>query len=577
MRPVGFLSLMVLGSVLAVACDARRYSLGRPSSPTQGGSAGAWSGTAGVDSGGAGTGATSGEGGAPAEAGAGQGASSGEGGAPADAGAGQGASSGEAGATAGVSGSGGNTGGSGGTTGELVPYFHAGTRLKPMVVAAGPDVDVIEGWFDTELDIECFFLPDESGVERCFPLALLGGHRYADANCTQPVTLRSTPMACSAQRRPHRYVVDENFGADGCGHRGFRVGDELPVETPLFISDNGTCELYPFPEPSDSHVFALEALPPETFVGMQRVRRERAPGMDAVVREGEDGSWQVVDFFDPKRGAVCRDYRHLLVPHSKCIPVSIGSYGKFSDATCETEVVPARSCRRDTPTAIMESEYVPDSCPSVQSFQLFEIAETLDTEIFESEAGACVATGSRSNAYLQGAPIDVATLPTTTLMETGNGPVQGRFFGFGGIPFIPAQFAQPFVDAASGEDCHPYDFADGALRCVPSSFAAPLLENLYYEGSTCDGARLHLWTACPGTPEPRGLVHIEVGNCDEVVVTGTFALSGKSSASVASYVNETTGNCVSFATAEVTAPFFLLGESLNPAEEFPAVERVTRD
>jgi hypothetical protein len=278
---------------------------------------------------------------------------------------------------------------------------------------------------------------------------------------------------------------------------------------------------------------------------------------------------------------VCRDLRHLFVPHSTCIPVPAGFTEEFADPTCETRAVQAMrigSCQRDTPTAIMETEYVPDSCPTLQSFELFEIAETRDTDLFESDgAGACVATGSRSNVHVQGAPIDAATLPATELIEVGKGPVQGRFFGFGGVPFISAQFAHPFVDAASGEACHPYQFADGVLRCVPSSFAAPLLESLYHEGSTCDGARLHLWSSCPGTPEPQGLVQVEATDCGDPVVTGTFTLSGKSSASVVSRVNATSGDCESFDTAPYTVPFFLLGESLNPAEVFPAVERVTRD
>jgi hypothetical protein len=226
----------------------------------------------------------------------------------------------------------------------------------------------------------------------------------------------------------------------------------------------------------------------------------------------------------------------------------------------------------------MTTEYVPDSCPGLQSFELFEIAETRDTELFESDgAGACVATGSSSNVYVQGAPIDVATLPATELIDVGNGPAQGRFLGFGGIPFFPARYAGPFADAASGEACLLYQFADGVLRCVPSSFAVPMLENLYHEGSTCDGARLYAWGPCAGTPDPRGLVHLEVATCGGGVATGTFALSGKSSASVVSRVNTTTGDCESLDTAGDTSALFLLGESLDPAEVFAAVERVTRD
>jgi hypothetical protein len=57
----------------------------------------------------------------------------------------------------------------------------------------------------------------------------------------------------------------------------------------------------------------------------------------------------------------------------------------------------------------------------------------------------------------------------------------------------------------------------------------------------------------------------------------TPSLSDKSSASVVSRVNTTTGDCESLDTAGDTSAFFLLGESLDPAEVFGALERVTRD
>jgi hypothetical protein len=229
-----------------------------------------------------------------------------------------------------------------------------------MVVAAGAGLDIIHhpsnsGWFDTELDTECVFVPDEVGVERCFPF-LLGTNGangiYADASCTQPVLLRSGSGPCDAPR--FQYVRGEAFGADGCGHRGFHIGSELPAATPLFVSSNGTCMPDPLQRPSDTHVYALEPLAADTFVAMQRVRQERVPGMDAFVREGEDGSWQVVDFFDTRRGGVCRDLSPHLVPHSMCVPITAAFTRDFADAACETraaEVLPLGGCRPPLPDA----------------------------------------------------------------------------------------------------------------------------------------------------------------------------------------------------------------------------------
>jgi hypothetical protein len=452
-----------------------------------------------------------------------------------------------------------------------------------MVLAASPDLDIIygwseTGWYDTELEIECFFLPDESGVERCFPGVHLGGSlRYADADCTQPV-MTSGSGPCWEPR--FQYVVEDRFGADGCGHRGFHIGSELPATTPLFTSGGGTCAPYPYPISSDSRLLALEAVPASTFVGMQRVPRPRIPGMDAMVREGEDGSWQVVDFFDTRRGAVCRDLSPLVTPYAICAPVFATLTSDFADASCEARVA-RTSCEREEPTAVLDPEYDSAACPTAQSLDLFEVSESArDTELFESDdSGACVETGKRSNIYLPGAPIDLATLPNTEIIEVGDGPVRGRFLGVEGVPFFPAFRTGPLVEAASGEGCSPYDFADGITRCVPSSFPIQVGRDTFYEGSSCDGAPLHPWNeaACPRTPEPRGVVVIEVQTCGNGVATETFAVSGKSDARVVSRVNGTTGACEAFDLAMDTSTFFVIGESLDPADVFSSLERVTRD
>jgi hypothetical protein len=548
-----------------------------------------------------GAGATGGFAGATGSGGATRGGSGGSGGSAGKSSGSAGKSSGSAGKSGATGGAGGSSGsgeagdagdggGSSGAAGALVPYFHAGSRLKPMVVSAGAGLDIIDswpetGWFDSELDMQCFFLPDENGVERCFPFSYLGsiaGLVHADSSCTRPVVTLRGSGPCDRLRYEHM-VVD-----DSCGYRGFRVGNELPVSTPLFTRVGGACEPSSLELPSDGHVYELDAVPAETFVGMQRRHEPRAGRLDAHVREGEDGSWQVIGFFDTARGAPCQDLSPDLVSEAKCYPPSAGWAGLFGDASCQTrvaDVMPVSQCSLETPTVIRVSRIDPDSCPTTYEFELYEIDGTEERDRYADDgAGMCTAASrpgpvGNANVYVQGSAVDVATLPTTEQLVVGGGAVQGRFLGFGGVPFFPAlRGSGPFIDGQSGEPCRALDFVDGALRCVPNSFMQIVPVNLYYEGADCDGSRLLPWSApCPGTPEPSGVTILGSDECGVWRILETHALAGKTSAAVVSYVSSATSMCESLDPTTVTTSFFRFGEPLNPASTFPAVERVVRD
>jgi hypothetical protein len=45
------------------------------------------------------------------------------------------------------------------------------------------------GWRDTQLDLDCTFLRATDGKTRCLPGAIVGGHYFSDAACTQRLAL----------------------------------------------------------------------------------------------------------------------------------------------------------------------------------------------------------------------------------------------------------------------------------------------------------------------------------------------------------------------------------------------------
>ena len=60
---------------------------------------------------------------------------------------------------------------------------------------------------------------------------------------------------------------------------------------------------------------------------------------------------------------------------------------------------------------------------------------------------------------------------------------------------------------------------------------------------------------CPGTPEPRGVAILGSGECGVTQIFETYALAGKTSAAVVSFVNSTTSACESLDPTTV-ASFF---------------------
>jgi hypothetical protein len=89
----------------------------------------------------------------------------------------------------------------------------------------------------------------------------------------------------------------------------------------------------------------------------------------------------------------------------------------------------------------------------------------------------------------------------------GTGSLRLPYYGFDKVPFFPVPGA-PFLEAASGDACHPYAFADGTSRCVPSKFRLVADYDLYYKSAACSGDLIHPWfNACPDTlRDPVGII-----------------------------------------------------------------------
>jgi hypothetical protein len=451
--------------------------------------------------------------------------------------------------------------------------------LKPIVLS-GDGVDATEapnaGWYDSELDFDCVFFPDEAGTERCFPRSLVVGPRlFSDADCARPVLAESTLGRCHAPNV--RYFA----AGIGCTYRAFEQGEELPASTPLFFSDNGSsCK--PSTATELGRLYELKEIPTETFVGMRRTARARAPGLDAYVREGDDGSWQIVGYFDLAREAACFEASAIFGP--SCAP-AFGSTSELLEAGCETRLADARSrsCLIEQPTAILEGGADTSVCPATYDIELREIEGVRETTAHVvDDSSACVATGGPPmETYIQGAPLDPATLPHLETLLVGRGPLRVLFSGFGGIPYMPV-VSLPLRDEA-GDACFPYRFPDGSLRCVPIAFPVTHPSAFVYEDASCEGDPILPWVpspgSCPPNPAPPRAIMLEreTSEChDDSLASEVLAVVGESSESAFYARDAVSGACQPTEPIAERGVYLQLGEALK-ASDFAELERAIRE
>jgi hypothetical protein len=375
---------------------------------------------------------------------------------------------------------------------------------------------------------------------------------------------------------------------DTCRHRPYRLTAELPQSTPLFRERDGTCESHPS-SAADQEVWQLEELPLSEFVAMERVSRDWHPAMSASVRQGEDGSWEVMGFVDPERDSPCFALSLQVVPHA-CVPAWASPSGSFSDADCSSRLasVGASRCVAWPRSTLLNLKPAPDACLGAATFELWELGETREVDFVYADDGSGTCTEvpiETTEVFTEGPAIDIATLPALDVVEVGTGPLRLRFHGFQGTPFVPDDVSSgllwgPFFEAASGETCQPHTFADGSTRCVPLSYLPTTEAAFRYESPACDGERLFPWSAagdCAGsTPEPRGVLirAPSTSACSSASIGEVLEFDGTVVPAGTLYHKGGTG-CA--AAGFSTDPLFIARKSVKPADVFIEIERAVGD
>jgi hypothetical protein len=525
------------------------------------------------------------------------GAPSGEGGAGGSAGNTGGALTAAAGAAQGGTGGGGAgasvggaTGGSGGQSGGAAPrvvapsYFHAGTRLKPRVLRVD-GLEVLDSttenpWYDTGTGSWCVFRKGDDGIERCFPdTGFNDNSDYLDSSCRKPAFIRSN-LRCDGTA--FQYISIGPYSGSACGSTSYRLGAPIPAGTPLYSNAADHCVSAGL---SINTVWPLEKVPLDTFVAVQRVRRAALPNMDAWVREGADGSWEVIGFYDPVRKAPCSGLGPE-VSSDACVPTWVEPSYTFADSACSRRVAIDNPvlCGASGATALLELDSTGDECSTTTTIKgLWQVTSGRGAQLFDYDPFNLSCTRSSLGTvttYVQGAPIDIASLPKLQVIQVGTGSLEVSFYGFGNVPFVPVGGAASFTEVASGDACAPRPFADGTWRCVPTTFPRVADYDLFYQSSDCTGERLYPWKAsvCPNAPrQPLGMIVQRFG-CGPVPVSETLEFDGTSSSTSPVFHPTPSVACqdagFSFAGG---LKLFRATKVVNPAERFIPFERKLAD
>lgn len=373
-------------------------------------------------------------------------------------------------------------------TTRLSPPFASGSRLRARVWDAGEGATMFIGFHDTELDADCWFQLASDGVMRCMPQSDWLSH--LDPSCTDTPVLTANVDACAPART---YVSGLGPPSATCASDatmvGYRVGERLPDQMAWF---GVSTECMPYSVALCT--FALEPLPPSTFVGAV-ARRERVDdALDQEVLFADDGALLVTGLRDVARDAPCgavpfssSSLREAPEWAGRCAPTDLAYsfHDEFVSADCigaEAAYLPS-TCHR--PDAV--SVWTAGSCGYDLTYA--EAGEELATTYGLSGApGVCTAESrsDQTDFYVVGAPLDPLGVPLL--------PPR---LGTGRLRTVAPGVQSTLFDTELATVCAPTQFDEG-YRCAPVSELAPSAP--LFEDAACTVAIVAVTGLCEPPP-----------------------------------------------------------------------------
>jgi len=410
---------------------------------------------------------------------------------------------------------GGGAGSAGRSTGGSVdadPFYRGGTRLKPIVFRS-EDVQLrfSDMWWDSELQTMCYY----RFADACEP-AWEMGYAYQDADCTMPL-LEQDEAECWESAFPEWIPRASTDGRQRSNTNPRpdvlrRVGDRVTPSVVYSLQSDGSC-LEGSPIDGIGY-YPAERVPYDMLVGSQRVARERAPGMDAYMREADDGAFEVERFYDPERDVSCLPSPSDADPAYRCVPQPVDDFSTdFADPECtQRTMVPSLGGYVTEETQSLLVWGGRSGCEAAP-YELFQRGETVQSPPYSlmdtPEGTECTRVSVEPLLHaLAGDSIDPFSLPEIERMRTGEGRLEVPLLGFAGVSFMRdsdttrfrGAFRLGFFERASGTTCLPTFFSDGSAWCVPPSYRRT--GGPYYANDSCDSEFVYaLYADCSGSVE----------------------------------------------------------------------------
>jgi adenylosuccinate lyase len=241
----------------------------------------------------------------------------------------------------------GGEGGAGGAGGapDTDDTFESGSRLRAIVVDGGGDARRFEGWFDSELGVECEMRRQPGDEWRCLPngSAEIG---YLDAACTQPVAVPYGTCPWNDTYITTWVPANTACNADDSAHDVvYRVlGDAGALPAYHRLGPNGCAPASIPTKPAK----LLELVPIESFVELERSLVPVDEALGRWTYSSDDGASVVQGMHDLARDGRC----NLMDPPPAdgarvCVPSSHRRYpgwAYWADDSCGVPVVTLNAC-----------------------------------------------------------------------------------------------------------------------------------------------------------------------------------------------------------------------------------------
>lgn len=450
--------------------------------------------------------------------------------------------------------------------------FAGGTRLRPIVVDAGDGAQLLVGWDDEDVGIECSYAHDETWTIRCLPSETTT-LSFTDSGCREPV------IRWSGCTDPGSYV--SVGAAQGCvgpirSRQPYAVGDEVSPKALFRLDEDGAC-VAGDPPYEGERIYEAAVVDSATFVDAAVAEYPLGEGLGVVVAQPSDGSHQRLvgslvapSFDDAGRHCIARELEDTTV----CIPNTLSwDYGLFfGDDSCGAGArvsynVSSPECGDASVALVFEQGECGYGVPTIHGVS----GEVDASSVHQTNGKMCeqAPSGGVQRFWTPTEPLEPGALPVLAEVGLGTGTTLANYYASTEGDVVMPSFG--FYDTQRREECSEHATAEGT-RCLPRMEAVQ--DTGYWGDAACSETALVNVAVGPCASEAANFVarwSDALNACDPGAVLEVYAMGPVHDGAV--YIGSE-GDCVP-AELGPEQGVHELGAMLD-LTDFPALERVAR-